>query len=315
MRPAGASPSLSGSIASEKAVVEVPAVELLQSLGWQHGDLMQEEVGAKNATGRLSFREVILPARLRASLRRLNPALPKAALSEAERALTADRSAMLPVAANREVYGFLRDGVPIEVRQPDGSLKPERVVLVDWTNPTSNDFFLASQFWIESDLYKRRPDTVGFVNGIPLLLVEWKAPMQPVQEAYEANLRDYRDTIPRLFEFNGFTILHGLEALMGRATRNSKASRHGRSWMRRVPRAWRWKPSCGRPANRLASSTLSRTSCFSTMPAAGCGRWSRSIIRCSALTAPSRQSSKSARTVAVSASSGTPRAAARACPW
>jgi len=54
------------------------------------------------------------------------------------------------------------------------------------------------------------------VNGIPLLLIEWKDLTQPVQEAYEANLRDYRDTIPRLFDFNGFTILsNGLEALMG----------------------------------------------------------------------------------------------------
>lgn len=216
MPPAGASPSLSGSIASEKALVEVPAVELLQSLGWQHGDLMQEEPGPNNPIGRLSSREVILPARLRAALRRLNPTLSEDALREAETVLTADRSAMLPVAANRDVYGLLRDGVPFAVRQPDGSLKPERVALIDWTDAANNDFFLASQFWVESDLYKRRPDTVGFVNGIPLLLAEWKAPMQPVQEAYEANLRDYRDTIPRLFDFNGFTILsNGLEALMG----------------------------------------------------------------------------------------------------
>ena len=54
----------------------------------------------------------------------------------------------------------------------------------------ANDFFIASQFCVESDLYERRPDAVGFVNGMPLLLAEWKAPTQPVQEAYEANLRD-----------------------------------------------------------------------------------------------------------------------------
>ena len=170
MSPAGISPSLTGAIASEKAVVEVPAVELLQSLGWQHGDLMQEEPGAKNPTGRLSFREVILPARLRAALHRLNPALPEEALQQAEAKLTEDRSAMLPIAANREVYRLLRDGVAVELRQPDGSLKPDRVRLVDWTNATANDFFLASQTWITSELYKRRPDAIGFVNGIPLVL-------------------------------------------------------------------------------------------------------------------------------------------------
>ena len=60
------------------------------------------------------------------------------------------------------------------------------------------------------------PRSKVVVNGIPLLLCEWKAPTQPVQEAYDANLNDYRDTIPRLFEPNGFTVLsNGLEALMG----------------------------------------------------------------------------------------------------
>ena len=104
----------------------------------------------------------------------------------------------------------------MQVRQPDGSLKDERVAVIDWTNPPANDFFLGSQVWIESSLYKRRPDALGFVNGIPLLLIEWKDLTEPVQEAYEANLRDYRDTIPRLFDFNGFTILsNGLQALMG----------------------------------------------------------------------------------------------------
>lgn len=216
MTSAAPQPSLSAAIASERGLVEGPAVALLEELGWAHSDLTHEQPGPENPTGRASFREVVLPGRLRAALRRLNPALPEQVLREAEIVLTTDRSAMLPVAANREVYGLLRDGVSVEVRQPDGSLKPERVALVDWTTLANNDFFLASQFWVESDLYKRRPDTVGFVNGIPLLLVEWKAPMQPVQEAYEANLRDYRDTIPRLFDFNGITILsNGLEALMG----------------------------------------------------------------------------------------------------
>ncbi len=216
MSPAGSAPSLTGAIASEKSMVEVPAIEVLQSLGWQHGDLLQEEPGPKNPTGRLSLREVILPARLRAALRRLNPALPDEALQQAEARLTEDRSAMLPVAANREVYRLLRDGVPVELRQPDGSLKPDRVRLLDWTVPTANDFFLASQPWFTSELYTRRPDAVGFVNGIPLLLCEWKAPTQPVQDAYDGNLTDYRDTIPRLFDPNGFTVLsNGLEALIG----------------------------------------------------------------------------------------------------
>ncbi|QOZ07310.1 type I restriction endonuclease subunit R [Bradyrhizobium sp. CCBAU 51765] len=208
--------SLSGIITSEDKLVEKPGLELLVDLGWTHADLFKEEPGPPNPTGRLSFRELVLPARLRAALRKINPSLSDEALQQAEIALTADRSAMLPIAANREVYRLLRDGIAVQVRRPDGSLKDERVSVIHWTDIPTNDFFLASQVWIESNLYKRRPDALGFVNGIPLLLIEWKDLTQPIQEAYEANLRDYRDTIPRLFDFNGFTILsNGLEALMG----------------------------------------------------------------------------------------------------
>ena len=69
-------------------------------------------------------------------------------------------------------------------------MRDERVALIDWTTPSTNDFFLAPQLWIETSLYSRRTDAVGFVNGIPLLLIEWKDITKPVQEAYEANLRD-----------------------------------------------------------------------------------------------------------------------------
>ena len=216
MAPTNQQKSLSGVITSEDGLVETPGLDLMQELGWTHANLMDEELGRSDLTGRQSFRELVLPARFRAALRKLNPSLPNEALQEAELAMTSDRSAMLPVAANREVYGLLRGGISVQVRQPDGSLKDDRVAIIDWENPYNNDFFLASQFWIESSLYSRRPDAIGFVNGVPVLLIEWKDITKPVQEAYEANLRDYRDTIPRLFDFNGFTILsNGLEALMG----------------------------------------------------------------------------------------------------
>lgn len=216
MPRAGSPPSLTGAIANEKREVEEPAIALFRSLGWEHLDLLHEQPGPNNPTGRTSRREVILPARLRAALRRLNPHLPDEALREAEAKLTEDRSAMGPEAANRAVHRLLREGVPVELRQPDGSLKPERVRLIDWTDPAANDFLLASQLWVESELYRRRPDAVGFVNGIPLLLCEWKAPTQPLQEAHEGNLTDYRDTIPHLLHFNGFVVLsNGLEAVMG----------------------------------------------------------------------------------------------------
>jgi len=209
-------PSLTGHIASEDGSVEQPALELLEELGWQRVNLQNEQPGSGNPTGRTSFRQTYLPARLRAALFKLNPTLPGEALALAEERLTEDRSAMLAMAANRALLGLLSDGVSVEVRRDDGGFETVSVRVIDWTEPANNDFLVASQVWIECSLHKRRPDTIGFVNGLPLMLAEWKGITKPLAEAYDANLRDYRDTIPRLFDANGFVILsNGLEAVMG----------------------------------------------------------------------------------------------------
>ena len=87
---------------------------------------------------------------------------------------------------------------------------------VDFRDSTKNDWLAASQVWIAGDLHRRRADTVLFVNGIPLVLVEFKEPNRPVKAAYDENLTDYRDTIPQLFWPNGFVILsNGSEAKVG----------------------------------------------------------------------------------------------------
>jgi type I restriction enzyme, R subunit len=209
-------PSLTGHLASEDGSVEQPALALLQALGWQHVNLQAEVPGPSNPTGRTSFRQTHLPMRLRAALTKLNPTLPAEALTLAEERLTEDRGAMLPVAANRTLWALLADGVPVEVRRDDGSFDAVNVRVIDWIDPTANDFLVASQVWMEGPLHKRRPDTIGFVNGLPLMLAEWKGITKPLAEAYAANLKDYRDTIPRLFDANGFVILsNGLEAVMG----------------------------------------------------------------------------------------------------
>jgi type I restriction enzyme R subunit len=212
-------PSLAGHIASEDASVEQPALALLQQLGWSPLNLMNEVPGPANPTGRTSFKQVWLPARLRVALRALNPAAPPEALTLAETELSRDRSAMLPLAANREVYGHLRNGVAVEIKRPDGRFETVRVRVMDWLNPAANDFVIASQVWIDGPLHRRRPDTIGYVNGLPLLVAEWKGPTHSLAEAYDQNLRDYRDTIPGLFDAHGFVILsNGLEAVMGAAS-------------------------------------------------------------------------------------------------
>lgn len=210
-------PSLTGNFASEDGSVEKPALAMFQELGWAHVDLRDEQPGPGNPTGRTSFRQAYLPARLQAALERLNPGLPAEALRQAQDALTRDRSAMLPHSANREVLGLLVDGVRVQLRrETDGKFEDRLVRAIDWHDVMANDFLVASQVWVAGVLHTRRPDTIGYVNGLPLLFAEWKAPTKPLADAYEKNLRDYRDAVPHLFDANGFVILsNGIDTVMG----------------------------------------------------------------------------------------------------
>ena len=111
---------------------------------------------------------------------------------------------------------LLKNGIPVTFRDEDGIEKFDRIKVIDWENPSNNDFFLASQFWVTGDIYKRRPDLVGFVNGIPLLLIELKASHVGVKDGFDKNLRDYKNTIPQLFWYNGFIIIsNGSESKIG----------------------------------------------------------------------------------------------------
>ena len=56
-------------------------------------------------------------------------------------------------------------------------------------------------------MYKRRTDVLLFVNGIPLTLMEFKAPHERVEQAFVGNIRDYRTSIPRVFWFNAFVLV------------------------------------------------------------------------------------------------------------
>ncbi len=200
----------------EAELVEDTAARMFSDLGWATVDLYHETFGSLSTEGRDSRRDVFLPARLRKALANLNPEIPVEALDQAIEELRRDRSAMLPVAANREVWALLRSGVSVTVRDRNGEAHPEKVRLINWEHPEANTFLLARQFWVASDLYNRRADLVGFVNGIPLLFMELKAVHKSVKNAYDDNLSDYRDTIPQVFHPNGFVILsNGGEAVMG----------------------------------------------------------------------------------------------------
>ncbi len=205
---------------TEDALVEQPAIALLAELGWETFNAYHEFDHGPSSLGRETKDEVILVARLRPVLRRLNPDAPPEAIEQAIEELTRDRSRMSLAAANRETYHLLKNGIRVHVPDAEGIGETIEVVRVmDWDNPANNDFLLCSQFWVSGEMHTRRADLVGFVNGLPLLFVELKAAHRRLETAFTGNLRDYKDTIPQLFWPNALIILsNGSRSRVGSVT-------------------------------------------------------------------------------------------------
>jgi len=203
-----------------EAALEEATVERLASMGYETANLYHETFGPKNSHGRETSAEVVFRPRLRKALERLNPNIPPDALGLAVEQFCADRSALNPVIANREVHALLKDGLPVTWRNEDGDACSDRVRFIDWEESGNNEFFLAQQMWISGEVYNKRCDLLLFVNGIPLVFIELKKPGVNVKVAYDDNLRDYKNnTIPQLWWYNGFIILsNGVESRLGSIT-------------------------------------------------------------------------------------------------
>jgi type I restriction enzyme R subunit len=220
-------------LAAQSTTLTQPAATLSRPTG-------EGQLGEGASLGRETKGEVVLVSRLRAALERLNPSLPPEAIAAAVDELIRDRSAMSLEAANREVYRLLKDGIPISVAERDSTpgnissdLRPPspqggegkggqttvRVRVMDWEQPANNDFLLVSQFSVTGALYTCRPDLVGFVNGLPLVVIELKKPGVLAREAFDQNLTHYKAEIPQLFWFNALLIAsNGTDSRVGSLT-------------------------------------------------------------------------------------------------
>ena len=203
---------------SENILVQKSAGDLLRDeLGWDVQFAYNTEVLGKNGTfGRTSYHEILLTRYFQNALRRLNPWMTDSQLSEAQKTLESRLSTASLLQVNEEKYFLLRDGIPVTVKKPNGQPETKRASVIDFQNPENNEFLAIKELKIQGDLYRRRTDIVGFVNGIPLLFVELKKNTVDVQNAYEDNYTDYLDTIPQLFYYNAFLMLsNGTEAKIG----------------------------------------------------------------------------------------------------
>ena len=203
---------------SENILVQEAAGNLLhKELDWDVVFAYNKEVLGENGTlGRKDYKEILLKRDLRAALQKFNPWITPAQITEAIGTLEQRLSTASLMQINEEKYFLLRDGIPVTVRRPDGRTEQRRAMVIDFQNPAENRFLAVKEMKIHGDLYRRRTDIVGFVNGLPLLFVELKNTTVDVQNAYTDNYTDYLDTIPHLFYYNAFLILsNGVEAKVG----------------------------------------------------------------------------------------------------
>ncbi len=203
---------------SENILVQESAGNLLRDeLGWDVRFAYNTEVLGKNGTfGRESYKEILLSRYFHEALKKLNPWINDSQISEAQKILENRLSTSSLLQVNEEKYFLIREGIPVTVKKPNGQTETKKATVIDFQNPKNNYFLAIKELKIHGDLYRRRTDIVGFVNGIPLLFVELKKNTVDVQNAYDDNYTDYQDTIPHLFYYNAFLMLsNGTEAKVG----------------------------------------------------------------------------------------------------
>ncbi len=203
---------------SENILVQGSAADLLRDeLGWQVEFAYNKEVlGPNGSFGRRDYHEILLTRYFQAALKKLNPWITPIQIAEAQKALEEHLSTASLMQINEEKYFLIRDGIPVTVKRPDGRTETRVAMVLDFQHPEENHFLAIRELKIHGDIYHKRTDIVGFVNGIPLLFIELKNTTVDVQNAYVDNYTDYLATIPQLFYYNAFLMLsNGMEAKVG----------------------------------------------------------------------------------------------------
>ncbi len=205
---------------SEDMLIEESTREVLQELGWHIKYAWGEEsFGKDGLLGRADKTEIILTKYLHKSLKKLNPNLPDTAYDDAISQISAKYANRSLIQINQDKYNLFKTGVQVTWTNTKNIKITKRLKIFDFQTPENNSFIAVRQLEITGELHNRRPDIVGFVNGIPLILFELKAHHKDLSNAYEDNLKDYKDTIPDLFNSNAMVILsNGVDAKVGTIT-------------------------------------------------------------------------------------------------
>lgn len=210
---------------SEDGLVEAATQEVLEALGWTVNYAWTQETfsvredRSDGLLGRANKSEVLLLRDLLVALRDLNPDLPEAAYQQAVDALGHVVADQHLAVTNQHKHALLTQGVPVSYQDAKGVLRKKTLRVFDFTFVENNCFRAVRQLEVVGRLYNRRPDVIGFVNGIPLVFFELKAHHTDLRHAYDDNLSDYKDSIPELLHCNAFIILsNGTAARVGTVT-------------------------------------------------------------------------------------------------
>ncbi|MEX8520920.1 MAG: type I restriction endonuclease subunit R [Leptothrix sp. (in: b-proteobacteria)] len=193
----------------EQYSAHLPALHLLCNLGWNFLTTAQA-LAMRGGT-----REVLLKARLvevlqtrRYEYKGQRYPLSSSGIEQIVRELSALSLAEGLLVANEKLYGKLALGITVTEFMPDGKKHQPTIPVIDWSDPAANRWDVTEELQVLSahGTHTRSPDVVGYVNGLPLVVIEAKRPegshgREPmVAEGISQQLRNQRtDEIPQLF--------------------------------------------------------------------------------------------------------------------
>ena len=210
-----------------EADIEHALLEQLQRLGYTR--TTDAQIGPDgSAPEREAYSDVLLLGRLRAAIERLNPQIPAEARHDALMQVVASKSPSL-VEENRRLHRLIVEGVGVEFLVQEGAeagtIRGDRVRLVDFADPGANDWLAVAQFTVIENGIKRRADVVLFVNGLPLVVIELKnaGDEQATLHAAFNQIQTYKAQVPSLFRTNAVLVTSdGLSARIGSLTANAE---------------------------------------------------------------------------------------------
>ncbi|MDH1221886.1 type I restriction endonuclease subunit R [Aeromonas caviae] len=199
-----------------EAAVEQALLDQLRALDYSIE--REEDIGPDgHRPERESHDEVVLKRRFEDAVSRLNPGLPLDARQDAIRKVTQSELPSL-LEENRRLHKLMTEGVDVEYYADDGTLTAGKVALIDFEHPEQNDWLAVSQFVVINGQNNRRPDVVVFVNGLPLGVIELKAPGSAGAHLLGAfnQLQTYKKQITALFNTNALLVTSdGIAARVG----------------------------------------------------------------------------------------------------